>query len=80
MLPRRDQHKFLQQKNTKRRLSVYLSISNFVFKTAKDYYPQVFSEECKHIVKQKKFLDILLTIQKFLLIFIEKILMKKQFW
>ena len=25
-----------------------------VFRTAKNYYPQVFLEECKYVVKQKK--------------------------
>ena len=27
---------------------------DFVFKTSKNYYPQVFLEECKYIVKEKK--------------------------
>ena len=25
-----------------------------VFRTAKDYYPQVFLEQCKYVVKEKK--------------------------
>ena len=25
-----------------------------VFRTSKNYYPQVFSEECKYVVKEKK--------------------------
>ena len=32
-------------------------ISNFddpVFRTGKDYYPQVFAEQCKYAVKEKK--------------------------
>ena len=33
-------------------LSVILIDS--VFKTGKTYYPQVFSEECKHVVTEKK--------------------------
>ena len=27
----------------------------------KNYYPQVFLEECKYVAKEKKFLNILLT-------------------
>ena len=27
---------------------------NFLFKTGKSYYPQVFLEECKHVAKEKK--------------------------
>ena len=51
-----------------------------VFRTGKITYPityQVFLEECKHAVKEKRFLNTLLTINKFLLVLIEKILMKK---
>ena len=34
-----------------------------VFRTGKNYYPQVFLEECKYVIKEKKrFLNILLTI------------------
>ena len=60
-------------------LSVILIDS--VFRTGKNYYPQVFLEESKYVVKEKRFLSILLMIKKFLLILIEnilkKILMKK---
>ena len=60
-------------------LSVVLIDS--VFRTGKDYCPQVFLEECKYIVKKKKrFLNILLTTYKFLLMkksLIKKILVKK---
>ena len=51
-----------------------------VFITGKTYYPQVLLEECKHIIKEKRFLSILLMIQKFLLknkILMNRILMKK---
>ena len=38
--------------------SQYICLSailfDFVFKTSKNYYPQVFLEECKHVVKEKK--------------------------
>ena len=27
---------------------------NFVFRTGKNYYPQVFLEECQYVVKEKK--------------------------
>ena len=33
-----------------------------VFRTGKNYYPQVFLEECKYVVKEKIFLCILLMI------------------
>ena len=56
-------------------LSVILIDS--VFRASKNYYPQILLEECKYVVKEKRFLSILLTIYKFLLILIEKILMKK---
>ena len=62
-------------------LSVILIDS--VFRTGKDYYPQVFLEECKCVFKEKKYayycqLSILLTTWKFhLMILIKKILMKK---
>ena len=41
-------------------LSVILIDS--VFRTGKNYYPQVFLEECKYVVKEKRFLSILLMI------------------
>ena len=49
---------------------------NSVFGTGKNYNPQVFLE-CKYIVKEKRWASVLLTTQKFILILIEKILMKK---
>ena len=33
----------------------------------KKYYPEVFLEECKYIAKEKRYADLLLTTQKFLL-------------
>ena len=44
-------------------------------RTGKNCYPQVFLENVNMLLKKKRFLNILLTIQKFLLILIEKILM-----
>ena len=37
--------------------SIYLLISNLinpVFRTGENYYPQVFVEECKYVVKENK--------------------------
>ena len=38
--------------------SQYICLSlimiNFVFRTSKNYYPQVFLEECKYVVEEKK--------------------------
>ena len=45
-------------------LSVILIDS--VFRTGKNYYPQVFLEECKYVVKEKISLSILLMAYKFL--------------
>ena len=36
-----------------------------VFSTSKIVYPEVFLEECKYAVKEKKSLSMLLTTQKF---------------
>ena len=48
------------------------------FRTGKNYYSQLFIEESKYVVEEKKISKyILLTIQKFFQILIEKILMKK---
>ena len=44
-----------------------VTLINFVFRTGKNYYPQVFLEECKYVVKEKKVPKILM----------KKILMKK---
>ena len=41
----------------KRRIWIYLFISillGLVYKKDKNYYPQVFLEECKHVIKEKK--------------------------
>ena len=56
-------------------LSVILIDS--VFRTGNNYYPQVFLEECKYVVKKNRFQSILLGTYKFLLILLKKILMKK---
>ena len=55
-------------------ICLLIKLIDFVFRTGKKYYPQVFLEECKYVVKQKKCLSLLL---KLLLILIEKISMKK---
>ena len=47
------------------------------YKTGKNYYPQVLLNNVNMLLKKKRLLSTLLTIQKFLLILIEKILMKK---
>ena len=31
-----------------------MPIGNSVFRTGKNYYPQVFLEECKYVIKEKK--------------------------
>ena len=57
-------------------LSVILIDS--VFRTNKNYYPQVFLEEYKYVVKEKKIPKYMSNDrEKFLLILMEKILMKK---
>ena len=49
-----------------------------VFRTNKNYYPQVFLEEYKYVVKEKKIPKYMSNdIEKFLLILMKKILMKK---
>ena len=47
------------------------------FRTGKNYYPQVFLEECKYVIKEKRFIGILLMIQKFRLILMKKLWWKK---
>ena len=37
-------------------------LNDYVFRTGKNYYPQVFLEEYKYIVIEKRFLSMLLTI------------------
>ena len=56
-------------------LSVILIDS--VFETDKNYCPQYFQKNVSMLLKKKRFLNILLTIQKFPLILINKILIKK---
>ena len=34
--------------------TIYLPINNSVFRTGKNFYPQVFLKECKYVVKEKK--------------------------
>ena len=40
--------------NKERRFSIYLFISNSAFRTGQNYYPQLLSEECKYVVKEKQ--------------------------
>ena len=47
------------------------------YRTGKNYYPQVLLNNVNMLLNKKRLLSTLLTIQKFLLILIEKILMKK---
>ena len=35
-------------------LNLSVILTDSVFKTGKSYYPQVFSEECKYVVKERK--------------------------
>ena len=59
---------------------IYLSVilTDSVYKKDKNYYPQVFLEECKYVVKEKRRLNLLLTTWKFLLmILMKKIRMKR---
>ena len=44
-----------------------------VFRTRKNYYPQLFSEECKYVVKEKKITKYIIDEIKFLQILREKI-------
>ena len=52
-------------KNQHKEVSQFISLSvvliKSVFKTGKNYYPQVFLEECKYVIKEKRRLSILLT-------------------
>ena len=54
-----------------------VTLINSVFRTGKNYYPQVFLEECKYVVKEKKVPKILM--KKILMkrIPMKKILMKR---
>ena len=71
---------FLNDKITKECSQfVYLSVTliNSVFKTGYNCYPQVFQKNVKELIKKKRCLSIILMTQKFLLILIENILMRK---
>ena len=58
-------------------ISLLVILMDSVFKTGRNYYSQVDLEECKNVAQEKRCQSILLTTQKFLLILIKKILMKK---
>ena len=48
-----------------KRLSIYflsVILIDSGFRTGKNYCPEVFLEECKNVIKEKRFLSILLTI------------------
>ena len=47
-------------KEDSQRICLSVILINSVFRTGYNYYPQVFLEECKHIVKKKRFQSILL--------------------
>ena len=52
-----------------KRLSIYflsVILIDSGFRTGKNYCPEVFLEECKNVIKEKRFLSILLTIQTLL--------------
>ena len=66
-----------KQKESSKSICLSVILVDSVFRTGKNYYPQVFLEECKYVVKKKRCLSILLTTYKFLMILIEKVLMKK---
>ena len=50
---------------------------NSVFRTCKNYYPQVFLEEDKYVAKEKKIPKYIIDDIEILQILVEKILMKK---
>ena len=54
-----------------------VTLIDSIFKTGKNYYPQLFLEESKYLVQKNKSLSILVTTQKFLLYLIKKFPMKK---
>ena len=59
-----DSEPVYNEKYLKAKIKSY-KISNFddsVFRTGKYYYLQVFLEECKYVIKEKKFLNLLLMI------------------
>ena len=47
---------FHNNKIPKENYQYFLSVIliDFVFRTGKNYYPQVFLEECKYVIKEKK--------------------------
>ena len=67
ILQGKNQDNCLQQKNAKEGYQcIFLSgLMYSVFSTSKIVYPEVFLEECKYAVKEKKSLSMLLTTQKF---------------
>ena len=42
------------QKEDSQYICLSVIVINNVFRTAKNYYPQVFLEQCKYVIKEKK--------------------------
>ena len=59
------------QKDGSQFICLSLILINSAFRAGKNYYHQVFLEECTYVVKEKIIMSILLTIWKFLTILIE---------
>ena len=47
-------NQFMAIRYQKKVLNIFVYLINFVFRMGKNYYPQVFLEECKYIYKKKK--------------------------
>ena len=79
-------NQFMAIRYQKKVLNIFVYLINFVFRMGKNYYPQVFLEECKYIYKKKKKKKkkILKYITKYIMKFLLMILIKKilmiNFW
>ena len=47
-------HDIKRPKKGSQFICLSVTLINFVFSMGKNYYPQAFLEECKHVVKKKK--------------------------
>ena len=72
-------NQFMAIRYQKKVLNIFVYLINFVFRIGKNYYPQVFLEECKYIYKKKKKKKkkILKYITKYIMKFLLMILIKK---
>ena len=71
-------NQFMAIRYQKKVLNIFVYLINFVFRMGKNYYPQVFLEECKYIFKtKKKKKKILKYITKYIMKFLLMILIKK---